>query len=69
MPGFPGRDKEYDLPIESNVTLSKNLQIEFNNQLGKYMLTVLEIESIQPLKSLANCSLHIYVCEYQWSAP
>jgi len=55
--------------LNSNMTLNKNLQIEFNNQLGKYMLSVLKIESIQPLKSSANCSLRIYVCEYQWSAP
>lgn len=48
--------------LNSNVTLSKNTQIEFNNQVGKYMLSVLEIGSMQPLKSLANCFFYFCVC-------
>lgn len=48
--------------LNSNMTLSKSMQIQFYNQLGKYTLSVLEIGSIQPLKSLANCCFHICVC-------
>ena len=55
--------------LNINVTLSKSMQIQFHNQLGKYTLSVPEIASIQPLNSLANSFFHVCVCAYQWSAP
>lgn len=53
--------------LNSNMTLSKTMQIQFHNQLGKYTLSELEIGSIQPLNSLANCFFHVCVHAYQWS--
>lgn len=55
--------------LKSNMTLSKNMQIEFNKEVGKYTPSVLEIGSIQPLKSLANCFFHVGERADQWSAP
>lgn len=55
--------------LKSNMTLSKNMQIEFNKEVGKYTLSVLEIGSMQPLKSLANCFFHVCERADQWSAP
>lgn len=50
------------------MTLSKNMQTQFNNQPGKYILSVLGIGSTEPQKSLANGFFHIFGCVYQWSA-
>lgn len=40
------------------------MQIQFNNQLGKYTLYYTE-----PQKSLEIAFSHVFVCIYQWSAP
>lgn len=44
------------------MTLSKNMQIQFNNQPGKYILSVFGIGSTEPQKSLANGFFHVFVC-------
>lgn len=48
--------------FNTNMTLSKNMQSQFINQLGRYTLSVLRIGSTGPQKSLENGFSHVFVC-------